>query len=237
MVITIRNTDDFIRALRENPEFRDAARRELLTEDLLELPGEFREFRSGVEEFMSSSEEFRSGVEEFRASAERRFDTLTNRVDDLRGYALEAKMPSRLRQRLGRELGLSRVRAIWMGEHSVQPQSRAERFSDSVEQAFDEGHLTDDEAGRLLDTDLIARGSRISDGATVYIAVETSGVIGISDISRARESADIMARLYAAPAIPAVYGFNIAREQTDQARSDPNAGLEEVHIFTEPESF
>ena len=38
MVITISNTDDFIRALRENEEFQAAARRELLTQDLLELP-------------------------------------------------------------------------------------------------------------------------------------------------------------------------------------------------------
>lgn len=38
MVITISNTDDFIRALRGNEEFQAAARRELLTQDLLELP-------------------------------------------------------------------------------------------------------------------------------------------------------------------------------------------------------
>ena len=38
MVITISDTDDFIRALRENEEFQAAARRELLTQDLLELP-------------------------------------------------------------------------------------------------------------------------------------------------------------------------------------------------------
>ena len=37
-MITINNTDDFIRALRQNPEFHAAARRELLTEELLALP-------------------------------------------------------------------------------------------------------------------------------------------------------------------------------------------------------
>ena len=259
MVITIRNTDDFIRALRENEEFREAARRELLTEDLLELPGEFREFRSdteefrsgefrdfrsGVEEFMSDSKEFRSGVEEFmsdskefRASAEQRFDTLTNRVDDLRGHLLESKMPTRLRQRLGRELGLSRVRVVWAGGHGVQPASRVEAFSDNLEQAFDAGQLTDDEAGRLLDTDMIVRASRVSDSATVYVAVEASGVIGVRDINRARESANILAELYAAPAIPAVYGFDIAREQAEQATPDTDAGLREVHVFIETERF
>ncbi len=223
MVITIRNTDDFIRALRENEEFRDAARRELLIEDLLNLPGEFREFRADVEEF--------------KASVEQRFDTLTNRVDDLRGHLLEEKMARRLRQRLGRELGLRAVRVVWAGGRYFQPQRRGEAFSDNLEQTLEDGRLTDDEVGRLLDTDLIVWTSRISDGATVYVAVEASGVIGVSDIDRARESADVLTKLYDAHTIPAVYGFSIAAEQTELAKSDPNAGLQEVHIFPELERF
>ena len=265
MVITIRNTDDFIRALRENEEFRDAARRELLTEDLLKLPGEFREFRAsaeefmsdskefrtgaeefmsdskefrtGAEEFMSDSKEFRTGMEEFRASAEQRLDTLTNRVDDLRGHLLEEKMARRLRQRLGRELSLSRVRVVWAGGRYFQPQRRGEAFSDGVERALEEGQLTNDETDRLLDTDMIVHAPRMSDGATVYVAVEASGVIGVRDIDRARESANVLMKLYDAPAIPAVYGFDIATEQRERTQPDPDTGLEEVHIFIEPDRF
>ena len=50
MVITISDTDDFIRALRENEEFQAAARRELLTQDLLQLPREFRAFSDRTDE-------------------------------------------------------------------------------------------------------------------------------------------------------------------------------------------
>ena len=46
MAITINDTDDFIRALRENEEFQAAARRELLTQDLLELPKDVRKFQA-----------------------------------------------------------------------------------------------------------------------------------------------------------------------------------------------
>ncbi len=49
MAIIIENTDDFILALRENEEFQAAARRELLTQDLLDLPKESREFRMRAE--------------------------------------------------------------------------------------------------------------------------------------------------------------------------------------------
>ena len=57
MVITITNTDDFIRTLRENEDFQAAARRELLTQDLLELPGEFREYRATAEERFDAVQE------------------------------------------------------------------------------------------------------------------------------------------------------------------------------------
>ena len=50
MSLIIETTDDFIRALRENEEFKAAARRELLTQDLLALPKEFSEFKTSTEE-------------------------------------------------------------------------------------------------------------------------------------------------------------------------------------------
>ena len=68
MAITISNTDDFIRALRENEDFQAAARRELLTQDLLELPGEFREYRTMAEARFDSVQE---GVEVVQAGRQR----------------------------------------------------------------------------------------------------------------------------------------------------------------------
>ena len=209
MAIIIETTDDFIRALRENEEFKAAARRELLTDDLLELPGEFREFRAQTEESLR---------------------VLTNNVNDLRGSALEAKMPTRLRQRAARTLGLTRPRTLWLSEHYVQPPSRAEAFDSRKEQAADSGQISYEEADRLTDTDMIMSATT-TDGETAYIAVEASGVIGDGDISRARHSADILKKLYDAEAIPAVYGLSIAQEQVERAK--PRDGLAEVHIFLE----
>ena len=207
MAIIIETTDDFIRALRENEEFKAAARRELLTDDLLELPGEFREFRAQTEESLR---------------------VLTNNVNDLRGSALESKMPTRLRQRAARTLGLTRPRTLWSAEHYVQPPSKAEAFDSRKELAADNGQISYEDADRLTDTDMIMS-AETRDGETVYIAVEASGVIGDGDIKRARHSADILKKLYDAEAIPAVYGLNIAQEQVEQAK--PAEGLAEVHIF------
>ena len=71
-----------------------------------------------------------------------------------------------------------------------------------------------------------------ADGETVYIAVEASGVIGGGDISRVRQSADILEKMYGEDAIPAVYGFSIEPEQVKL-----KDGLAEVHVFLETERF
>ena len=257
MAVVIETTDDFIRVLRGNEEFKAAARRELLTEDLLELPGEFREFRTHAEENFVSVGEFREfrtyaeenfvSVNEFRefkeetkqnfVSVNKRFDgvdrsirELTNSVNDLRGSSLEGRMSTRLRQRVARTLGLTRPQTIWLAEHYVQPPSRAEAFDSGEEQALESGQISVEEADRLTDTDMIMR-AVASDGETAYVAVEASGVIGDGDISRARHSADILKKLYDAEAILAVYGLNIAPEQMGQAK--PKDDLAEVHIFLE----
>ncbi|MCY4654202.1 MAG: hypothetical protein OXC95_13685 [Dehalococcoidia bacterium] len=247
MAIVIETTDDFIRALRQNEEFKAAARRELLTEDLLELPGEFREFRTHAEEnFVSVGEfrEFRTHAEEnfvsvgefreFRTQTEQSLRTLTNSVNDLRGFALEGRMSTRLRQRVASTLGLTRPRTLWLAGHYVQPPSRAEAFDIQKDQAADGGQISDEESYRLTDTDMIMRATT-ADGERVYIAVEASGVIGSGDISRARQSADILKKMNGEEAIAAVYGFSIEPEQVEQAK--PKDDLAAVHIFLETERF
>ena len=51
---TINTADDFIRLLRENPEFLAAARRELLTEELLELPQRFSQYAQTTDNRLDS---------------------------------------------------------------------------------------------------------------------------------------------------------------------------------------
>ena len=41
---TISNQDDFLQALRDNPQWRDAVRKEILSEELTQLPVKFDAF-------------------------------------------------------------------------------------------------------------------------------------------------------------------------------------------------
>ena len=143
-------------------------------------------------------------------------------------------MPTRLRQRLAATLGLTRLRTFWLAEHPVYPTSRAEEFSMRLDLAADVGEITEGEADRLIDTDMVMRATNAA-GESMHIAVEASGIIGSRDISRARQSAGILKKMYGVDAIAVVYGFSIEERQFELAKATD--GLAEVHVFLETESL
>ena len=57
MAMLIETTDDFIRALRENEEFLAAARREIATQDLIELPAKFAEYTASTNKRLDDIDE------------------------------------------------------------------------------------------------------------------------------------------------------------------------------------
>ena len=77
MADEISTTDDLLRLWHENEEFRAASRRELLTDELLELPEKFAENARQVDSRLES--------------VETRLERVEIDVDDLRGSALERK--------------------------------------------------------------------------------------------------------------------------------------------------
>lgn len=218
----INTTDDFIRLLQENEEFLAAARRVIYTQDLVELPARFTEYTlktdgrlqsiesdvstlkedvSTLKEDVSILKEDVGTLKEDVGTLKEDMDTVKDDVGTLQGYNLERKMHSRLRQRIGRALGLQKARALWTARIGAQATGRAEIFENLTDTAVDNGVITDSEAGRLLDTDMIMTGTRIPGGELVHIAVEASSGIRTLDVNRARESASILQRLYGTEAI------------------------------------
>ena len=68
MTTIIENAEDFLRAMRENDEFRSAARRELLTEELLALPQRFAEYSQ---------------------TTDRKLDRLSDSIGEVKGLFME----------------------------------------------------------------------------------------------------------------------------------------------------
>ena len=78
---TINNQDDFLEALRNNPQWRDAVRAQILGDDLMELPAKFDAF---VEEQKAHNEKLDAFVEEqgtTHANLDARLDRIDTRLD------------------------------------------------------------------------------------------------------------------------------------------------------------
>lgn len=64
-----------------------------------------------------------------------------------------------------------------------------------VEGALEQRQISEGEADDLLQTDAVVRGRRREDGREVYLVVEVSWGVGISDVQRASERAATLARI------------------------------------------
>lgn len=83
----------FLQALRDHPEWREEIRKEILGEELLRLPVEFRAFVVRQEEFNDEMREFRQEALERFEQIDHRFDNIDRRLDRWRATTL----PSRAR--------------------------------------------------------------------------------------------------------------------------------------------
>lgn len=85
---TINTSDDLIRVLRENPEFRATIRRELLTTDLLEVPEQLTSLRESTAALLEHATETNrrlDQVDQQIAQMNRRLDQVDQRLDGMEG--------------------------------------------------------------------------------------------------------------------------------------------------------
>ncbi len=74
----------FLQALKENPEFRDEVRRQLLSDELLELPDKFARFTEHVNQFMTRTEQFMADQQALNADQQAinaRFEQFMTRTE------------------------------------------------------------------------------------------------------------------------------------------------------------
>ena len=77
-----------------------------------------------------------------------------------------------------------------------------------LENAVEQGILTEEEKNDVLLTDVVVRGRRKEDGAQVYLAIAVSWGVGPYDVERAIHRAALLGKL-GSPAMPVVAGKNI----------------------------
>jgi hypothetical protein len=141
---------------------------------------------------------------------------LQARVTKFDGWRLERRYIERAPGYFGK--WLRRVRVIWPGELD-------DKFEDQLETQVSREELED-----ILRLDAIVRGRarQLPDQPEIYLAVEASVVIDISDVTRARRRAALLRRL-GLRTIPVVAGEHIEVNAEEEAEESHVAVLRNGH--------
>ncbi len=136
------------------------------------------------------------------ASEVRRLD---GSVGSLKGQVLAMALRDRAYAYLGRQLRRLRVLS-------------AQELAWLLEDAVEEGRLSEVERDRLALVDVVAVGKDKETGEEVYLAVEVSVTVDQSDVARAVERASLLGQAVAGRAVPVVAGERITEGAHYQAQ-------------------
>lgn len=220
---TVNDITDILRIIREQPEWADALRAALLSQELLEMPQKLTALTAAFTEFMETANKrfaaLESDVADLKAGQARlesAVSQLQGDVGNMRGTDYEIKLGKNIDSTLGQRLGLRGTRLIkgsLAGNNAV--------YLDLVDSAEDRGDITEQEHEEINETDFVLRGRSRIDQSTVYVVVEASVAAGDSDINRAAARAAILEKATGNVALPAVVcdNFDDARQRLAQERN------------------
>ena len=198
--------EDIIRILREQPEIREAVRREILTEELLDLPRRVAEMASVLRDVVSTLERHTEAISELRSDvSEVKTDVaeLKTGVAELRKDSAEFKgflAMGAAKERHGLiafEMGLEARRLLDLVDLSrLAMHESASEFSPSNLESF-------------RNCDLVIAAESPSEGEC-YIAVQVSRTVDHRDIDRAITHSQMLTRFTGKPAYAVVAGMERA---------------------------
>ena len=216
---TINDISDLVRILREDPDWAEAVRSVLLTQELQSLPERFdrfveltRENNELVNRRLERLEEGQQRLEEGQQRLENRMDRMEGRLGNLEGSDTERRARENILNIAKDELGLSRGSILLARGRNTDPE-----FLGSINNAEVLSLITEEQADHVLLADIIIRARRVEDRRYVHGVFEVSSTIGLNDIRRARERADAVAAATGEEAIAAVIGGTIQPPQRAQA--------------------
>ena len=210
---TINTIEDLLRLLDENPEWVEALRARLLTQDLLDLPERFSQFVTEMNTFVAEMNDFRAEVNRFVEATNRRFDALEVR---------HARMEDNIKDIRQEVKGIRRDIAVLRGGHA---RTAALRNADDIARSMGlrrTGNLSQNDLWDLTDSadtsdiqsnllvsfrnaDLIME-TTDQDGEVCYVAAEVSFTVHERDTSRAIRNSRFLTRFTGRPAHAVVAG-------------------------------
>ena len=223
-MITINTTEDLLRAVRENEEFRAAMRRELLSDELLEMPKRLALYAEAtnlrLDKIESDLSVLKADVDELKKTSR----SHTNDIGFLKGLTLEAKLYNRGPAYLATGLNvydITRIRVAERDENSAE-------FNAQLRDALESGVITMEEYNRVLRTDMIVSGRVPGVPGMLYAAIEASYAVHRADIRKVKQTKAILDKVFPdVETITALFYTNIQPFIENEAYED-NIRLIEV---------
>ena len=221
-MVTISTPEDLLRALRENPEWKEAVRREILTEQLLNLPARFDQFAASTEGFIEEQRQFNAETGGRVDRLESDVGQLKEDVGELKQDAGQLKNDVRtIRDDLGNLKGF-RARdetiqqadgvAIVMGFQMVRTLSYGDLVSMTT--TADISGIAEGDILSFRRADLVIEATD-ANGETRYIAMEISYTADARDTRRAIRNASLLSRFTGRPAHAAIASVQNVNEIQD----------------------
>lgn len=208
MAFTVQEFRDLVQILEQHPEWRAELRRLVLTEDLLTLPQIVRELVEAQRRTEERVNQLTQQVEQLTHQVERLVEVqlrMGTDVERLKGSDLERRYRERGHAYFSR---LVRRAHVLSGDELIS----------LLDEAVAGGQLSEEESDEILQADVVVRGRRREDGAEVYLVVEVSWGVGISDVQRASQRAALLSRT-GTPTLPVVAGYWVTPEAQEPARA------------------
>ena len=203
---TINSQEDFLRALQENPEWKEAVRALILGEELMQLPTRFnafvdeqRQVNKRVESDISDLKAGQTRLEAGQARLEARMDREEYDSSTLKGWYASSVI-ARSAESLPADMGLDYVRTL--SETDLGRMVRAAR---------PELPLNEVRSFRRADLVVEAR----DDSGTVYIVVEASYTADLRDSRRAQRNAQMLTEFTGHRATPVIASVRNANEVSE----------------------
>jgi len=208
MAFTVQEFRDLVQILEQHPEWRAELRRLVLTEELLTLPQTVRELVEAQHRTEERVNQLTQQVEQLTQQVERLVEVqlrMGTDVERLKGSDLERRYRERGHAYFSR---LVRRAHVLSGDELIA----------LLDETVAAGQLSEEESDEILQADVVIRGRRREDGAEVYLVVEVSWGVGISDVQRASQRAALLSRT-GTPTLPVVAGYWVTPEAQEPARA------------------
>ena len=228
MTTPVNSFQDILEAMEREPALRDALRRHILTEELIQLPAQFAEHKAQFAEHKTEFAEHKTEFAEFiRVTREhnelvdRRLERLETEVATIGGHM--SRMIGADQEGEAARLAPRRVRQhleVLNARVVHRPGPGYDNFmGDLAASATQDRNIDDPEADDLERADLVLTGTS-PQGQAVYVLAEVSVTVQREDIASAKRRAELLRRATGVETLPAAMGNSITGEAAEDAAED-----------------